>query len=234
MNEMVEKVFDGERGKVNNTIKENAEVVSLLKNFKEFSEKLMYQCGHDEMVVWRRHIDRQLRHISNSATRSKINHIFRNPIDIRFTEDSLPIDPTVCRLMGTIQHGVNVDIIDNEALKIGERPPVTRPEIAPELKDMDGNVIKSRIHSGKLLNSFSIFTDGSHFSPLAVDIASLANGDTLVVDRNNRCVKFFAGSGGMYRKIHGGDTLYGVCVLNEDTIAIADKTIHMLIKPSTC
>ena len=57
-------------------------------------------------------------------------------------------------------------------------------------------------------------------------MSCLPTGEIVVVDKNNKCVKFLKGNS-VFRKIYGSESLCDVAVLDEDRVAISDKTVHI-------
>ena len=227
----INNVYNEENDKVNEIIKQNKDTVSCLKTFNDFTEKLLKEASDTDALLWRRLVEQERGILADHANHDSVNMVIKNPVDIKYKGSNMNTEFTLKRLMGSVQHGYNLDIIDKSALKITRaRPKSAEPDPATPPGSPKHQLAKNRIHPGRLVNSFSIFTDGSHFSPLAVDVTTNNQEDILVVDRNNKCLKFFAPSGGMYRKIHGGESIWGVSVLSNGDIAVTDKTVHVFDK----
>ncbi len=227
----IDEVFCDERNKTDDIIRVDKEVVALLKNFNTFSERLLKDGTDPEIIAWRGHIQEEFKNIAESSMKDSCENTKKNPVDIRYKESPLNLKDTLEKIIGEVQYGRNVDIVDwsmsprRQMTRLNKKTEDDKRNI--ELNPDDLRIIKSRIHKGKLLKSFSIFTDGSQFSPRAMNMVLTPSGEVLVVDRGNKCVKFFAKDGGMYKKIYGSDALWGVAMLHDGNLAVTDKTVHM-------
>ena len=224
----IDRVFNGETDKTDKIIKEHRNVTVILKSLTNFSNKLLKSGSHSEVVVWSAHAQSQLRTISNRERKYGVDRIRRNPIQIRFNARESNYKTALKSLLGEVQYGVNVNILDSDTNANEQRSSDQR------LKDLDSHqltnderIMRSKIHRGRFVKSFSSFTDGSRFSPITVGITMTPRGDILIVDKNNKCVKFFGADGGMYKKIHGSESLWGATVLQDGKITITDRTVHV-------
>lgn len=231
----IDNIFESETDKTEKVIKENRNVTVVLKSLTDFSNKLLRDGSESEIVVWSTHAEEQVRGISGLGRKYGVERIRRNPIEIRFKAKELDYKTELKSLLGEAEYGVNVDILDLNMNKHHREKMKTFGNVDYGNDEQDfmpfdaGSqpVLESRVHTGTLSRSFSAFTDGSHFSPVIVGIAATPKDDILVVDKNNKCVKVFGPDGGMYKKIHGSDNLWGVSILHDGNYAITDKTVHM-------
>ena len=207
---------------LNQVIRDNRDVAVILKNLTEFSDRLLRDGADAQLVVWSAHAHSQLRSMARQGRKYGVERVRRRPLQLEFTPGTeQDQEDEVKQLVGQVHCGVQVDLVDCNMNEDRERRDTKRPD------DGDVPIVANRVHTGRLVRSFSAFTDGSHFSPTVVGLAVTPSGDVLVVDRNNKCVKFFGPAGGMYRKLHGSDSLWGVAVLPDNTYAVTDRTVHI-------
>ena len=236
----IENVFADESGNADKLTKHYKEMTMLVKNFTDFSGKLLGHASHSEVIAWRKHLELQYKDIHGGIKMSGVDLIRKQPVHIRHVIDEESSENycknTTKKLIGKVQYGRNVEVIDMNMNRGGNNesgtpeshvnggPPTPSTESKPVACD---EVLTTTIHEGKLQRSFSAFTDGSKCQPLISGVTVTPDGNIVVVDRNNKCVKLFTPSGGMPCKIHGSESLWDATVLPDGNIAVTDKTVHV-------
>ena len=204
----------------------------LVKNFTDFSSRLLSDASHSEVVAWRKHLELQFKDIHGGIKMSGVDLIRKQPVHIRHAveEDSGEnyCKNTSKKLMGKVQYGRNLEVIDLNMNRGGNAdvgtaygshvnggPATPSAESKPLPCD---KVLTTTIHEGKLHRSFSAFTEGSKCQPVVTGIAITADGNIVIVDKGNKCVKLFTPSGGMPCKIHGSESLWDATMLPDGNV----------------
>ena len=236
----IDNVFTDETGNADKLTKHYKEMTMLVKNFTDFSSKLLGDASHSEVIAWRKHLELQFKDIHGGIKMSGVDLIRKQPVHIRHAVEENSCENycknTAKKLMGKVQYGRNLEVIDLNMNRGGNSgagtteshvnggPPTPSTETKPLPCD---KVLTTTIHEGRLQRSFSAFTEASKCQPIITGITVTLDGSIVVIDRNNKCAKFFTPSGVMPCKIAGSGSLWGATVLPDGNIAVTDKTVHV-------
>ncbi len=236
----IDNVFADESGNADKLIKHYKEMNLQMKNFTDFATKFLKNASHSEIIAWRNHLELQHKDIHGDIKMSGVDLVRKQPVYIRHVTEFDSTGNNYCKnslhkLIGKIQFGRHIEIVDlnmnqgasSQTSGMESQEADSKTQDSGKNSTPDERILTNRIHSGRLIQSFSTFTDGSKVPPLLSGLTVLPDGNIVIVDRNNKSVKFFTPLGGMPCKIHGSESLWDVAVLPDGNLVITDKTVHM-------
>lgn len=220
----VDDVYNKETEKASMIQKYNTDVATMLRTLNDFADNLLKEGTDSHVVLWKNTISKQQQTVSQDAKLKAVSFLKDNPLDMSYKIDAVDLEVVLKQVIGEVQFGKSIDLFDEGlGMTLSKNP----TEFISDGDNGNVRVLTNRVHEASLVKSFSAFTDGSQYSPMIVDVAMTSNNDVIVVDKNNKTVKIFAADGGMFCKMYGSECVFGVCMLDGDTIAVTDNTVHM-------
>ena len=214
----VEVVVQGEVNRVDMQADHNKSMLTTLEGLACLISQLLKQ-GSDLEVT---ELDGVLRSFAKdtlkSINRSEERHLLERPLVIQFTNPNNAVHDNLKQAFGTVlqsrPHICKVPSEDVSNPTETESPCHDLPrKITPE--DLC-------LTTGQLIKTFSLFTESSTSVPNPTSICCQDNGDLIVVDQGNKCVKFYR-EGAVYKKIYGSESLFGVAQLPDGNIAVHQR-----------
>ena len=225
--------FKDEQSKLNTQVESSEEMLGLLVDMKEFTTDFLRSSSDAQVIAWQENISSTGYSLISGINRTDEEYLLQRPLHIKHIVSSVDPNRIITRSLGRVSTGRTWTGYTSRGILAAGQGGNSHDFCASKMTAISQpircDVLKTLgITPGTLIDSFSVFTDGSTSPPLCTDISVLLNDDILVVDSGNKSVKFFKKAcHGMYRKVHTSDSAWGVAMLGDRKVAVTDHTVHI-------